>query len=127
RLLEDLRAYWRLCRPRTWLFPGQKLDQSLSRGHVQRNFRRTAQRAGISKRCSMHTLRHSYATHLLEAGVDLLTTKARLGPRSLQPPAHYLPASTRRRRQPPRRLDLLVAPPPAEPAPPPPFMQEGPR
>ena len=124
RLLEDLRAYWRLCRPRTWLFPGKKPGQPLSRGNVQRNFRRTARRAGISKRCSMHTLRHSYATHLLEAGVDLLTLKALLGHRSLQTTAHYLHVSTQRLRQTPSLLDLLVVPqPPAEPAPP--FMEEG--
>jgi site-specific recombinase XerD len=126
RLLEDLRAYWRLCRPRTWLFPGQKPDQPLSRGNVQRNFRRTARRAGISKRCSMHTLRHSYATHLLEAGVDLLTLKALLGHRSLQTTAHYLHVSTQRLRQTPSLLDLLVVPAPST-EPPPPFMQEGPR
>ena len=126
RLLEDLRAYWRLCRPRTWLFPGKKPGQPLSRGNVQRNFRRTARRAGISKRCSMHTLRHSYATHLLEAGVDLLTLKALLGHRSLQTTAHYLHVSTQRLRQTPSLLDLLVVPqPPAEPAPP--FMEEGSR
>ncbi len=128
RLLEELRAYWRLCRPRTWLFPGTKPDQPLSRGNVQRLFRRIAKRAGINKPCSMHTLRHSYATHLLEAGVDVLTLKALLGHRSLQTTAHYLHVSTQRLRQTPSLLDLLVVPPPpADPVPPPPFMQEGPR
>lgn len=126
RLLEELRAYWRLCRPATWLFPGKKLDQPISNGNVQRNFRRIARRAGLSKRCSMHTLRHSYATHLLEAGVDLLTLKELLGHRNLNTTAHYLHVSTQRLQQTPSLLDLLVVPQPPAP-PPPPFMQEGPR
>jgi integrase/recombinase XerD len=65
RLLEELRAYWRMCRPRTWLFPGKKPDQPLSRGNVQRNFRRIAGHTGISKHCSMHTLRHNAECRLM--------------------------------------------------------------
>jgi site-specific recombinase XerD len=126
RLLEDLRAYWRLCRPTTWLFPGKKADQPITNGNVQRNFRRIARRAGLTKRCSMHTLRHSYATHLLEAGVDLLTLKALLGHRNLDTTARYLHISTQRLQKTPSLLDLLVVPQPPAP-PPPPFMQEGPR
>ena len=126
RLLEELRAYWRLCRPATWLFPGKKADQPITNGNVQRNFRRIARRAGLTKRCSMHTLRHSYATHLLEAGVDLLTLKALLGHRNLDTTARYLHISTQRLQKTPSLLDLLVVPQPPAP-PPPPFMQEGPR
>jgi integrase/recombinase XerD len=127
RLLEELRAYWRLSRPTTWLFPGKKADQPISCGNVQRRIRCIAGRAGLSKRCSMHTLRHSYATHLLEAGVDLLTLKALLGHRSLETTAHYLHISTQRLQKTPSLLDLLVVPQPPAPPPPPPFMQEGPR
>jgi site-specific recombinase XerD len=112
RLLDELRAYWRLERPPWWLFPGQKSGQPLSNGNVQRMFQHVARRAGLSKRCSMHTLRHSYATHLLEAGVDLLTLKALLGHTSLQTTAHYLHVSTQRLQQTPSLLDLLVVPPP---------------
>jgi site-specific recombinase XerD len=118
-LLHELRAYWRLCRPRTWLFPGHQPERALTDGGVQRLFRRVAHRAGLTKRCSMHTLRHSYATHLLEAGVDLLTLKAVLGHTSLETTARYLHVSTQRLRQTPSLLDLLVvppSPPPANPA-----------
>ena len=61
----------------------------------------------------MHTLRHSYATHLLEAGVDVMTLKALLGHASLQTTARYLHVSTRRLHQTPSLLDLLVLPRPA--------------
>jgi site-specific recombinase XerD len=127
RLLDELRAYWRLCRPATWLFPGKKPNQHLTSGNVQRTFRGIARRAGLSKRCSMHTLRHSYATHLLEAGVDLLTLKALLGHRNLDTTAHYLHISTQRIHKTPSLLDLLVVPQPPAPPAPPPFMQEGSR
>jgi len=101
RLLGELRAYWARCRPRSWLFPGQRADGTMTGSNVQRRFARWVKRAGLSKRCSMHTLRHSYATHLLEAGVDLLTLKALLGHRSLETTARYLHISTQRLRQTP--------------------------
>jgi site-specific recombinase XerD len=115
RLLNELRAYWRLGRPRTWLFPGHKPGRALTDGGAQRLFRRVACRAALSKRCSMHTLRHSYATHLLEAGVDLLTLKALLGHTSLQTTARYLHVSTQRLHQTPSLLDLLALPRPGTP------------
>jgi integrase/recombinase XerD len=115
RLLEELRAYWRWCRPRTWLFPGQKPDRPITASNVQRRFGRLVQQVGLGKHCSMHTLRHSYATHLLEAGVDLLTLKALLGHSSLQTTAHYLHLSTQRLQQTPSLLDLLVLPRPPQP------------
>ena len=110
RLLEELRGYWRLCRPRTWLFPGQRRDQPISGGNQQRRFAQLVARVGLSKRCSLHTLRHSYATHLLEAGVDVLTLKTLLGHRSLETTTRYLHVSTQRLRQTPSLLDLLVLP-----------------
>jgi len=116
RLLEELRAYWRTCRPSTWLFPGQKTDSTLSAGNIQRRFSHLVKRIGLTKHCSMHTLRHSYATHLLEAGVDLLTLKALLGHTSLQTTARYLHVSTHRIQQAPSLLDLLVLPKPTVPA-----------
>jgi site-specific recombinase XerD len=112
RLLEELRAYWRMHRPSTWLFPGQKPDRSITNSNVQRRFGRVVKQVGLSKPCSMHTLRHSYATHLLEAGVDLLTLKALMGHTSLQTTARYLHVSTHRLMQAPSLLDLLVVPKP---------------
>jgi integrase/recombinase XerD len=112
RLLEELRAYWRMCRPRTWLFPGHKPERPITGSNIQRRFGRLVKQVGLSKHCSMHTLRHSYATHLLEAGVDLLTLKALLGHTSLQTTARYLHVSTQRLGQTPSLLDLLVLPKP---------------
>jgi site-specific recombinase XerD len=116
RLLQELRAYWRMCRPRTWLFPGRPADGTMSSSNVQRRFTRLVRRVGLTKHCSMHTLRHSYATHLLEAGVDVLTLQALLGHSSLQTTARYLHVSTQRLQQTPSLLDLLVLPRPTVPA-----------
>lgn len=110
RLLQELRAYWLVCRPRTWLFPGHKADGTMTASNLQRRFGRLVRQVGLSKPCSLHTLRHSYATHLLEAGVDVLTLKALLGHSSLQTTARYLHVSTQRLQQTPSLLDLLVLP-----------------
>jgi integrase/recombinase XerD len=115
RLLAELRAYWRTCRPRTWLFPGHKADGTMTSSNVQRRFARLVKRVALTKHCSMHTLRHSYATHLLEAGVDVLTLKALMGHSSLQTTARYLHISTQRLQQTPSLLDLLVVPRPPQP------------
>jgi site-specific recombinase XerD len=110
RLLAELRAYWRLDRPRPWLFPGDKPSQPISGSNMQRRFGQLVQRVGLTKHCSLHTLRHSYATHLLEAGVDLLTLKMLLGHRTLETTARYLHVSTQRLQETPSLLDLLVLP-----------------
>jgi site-specific recombinase XerD len=80
---------------------------------VQRLCQRAVRRAGLRKRCTPHTLRHSYATHLLEAGVDLVTLQALLGHTDLRTTAHYLHVNSRRLQQTPSLLDLLVLPPAA--------------
>jgi site-specific recombinase XerD len=112
RLLEELRAYWRYYRPRPWLFPGTDPAEPISPATVQRQCQRAARRAGLKKRCTPHTLRHSYATHMLEAGVDLVTLQAILGHTDLRTTAHYLHVNTRRLQQTPSLLDLLVLPQP---------------
>jgi site-specific recombinase XerD len=110
RLLAELRAYWRQYRPTTWLFPGATPDRPLNHSSVQRPFQQLVRKAGLSKRVTPHTLRHSYATHLLEAGVDVVTVQRLLGHNDLQTTARYLHISTQRLRQTPSLLDLLVIP-----------------
>jgi len=88
-LLEQLRDYGRRYRPQRWLFPGQRPDSPLSIGQVQRIFRQALRAAGITKKASMHTLRHSYATHLLESGTDLATLQKLLGHNQLSTTLRY--------------------------------------
>jgi site-specific recombinase XerD len=89
-LLGLLRDYWREHRPRPWLFPGQALDRPLSIGHVQRVCKRAVRACGIAKKASMHTLRHSYATHLLEGGTDLAALQKLLGHSQLSTTLRYV-------------------------------------
>jgi len=79
RTLEVLRDYWREYRPKDWLFPGQPAKGSLSVSAVQRVFWKVLDQAGIKKPATVHTLRHSFATHLLEAGTDLYHIQQLLG------------------------------------------------
>jgi integrase/recombinase XerD len=111
RLLHELRGYWRQYRPRLWLFPGQPPQRPLCVGSVQRLCQRLARRAGLSKPTTMHTLRHSYATHLLEAGCDLVTIQHLLGHRDLKTTARYLHVSNQRLQQAPSLLDWVARPP----------------
>jgi len=113
RLLQELRDYWRMYRPTGWLFPGESADGTLCPVTVQRQCQVAAQRAGLTKPCTPHTLRHSYATHLLEAGVDVLTLQAILGHSDLRTTAHYVHVDSRRLRSAPSLLDLLALPQPS--------------
>ncbi len=79
RLLDALREYWKIHRPSNYLFPGKTPDVPLSSATIQRACKMSAAMAGIGKPVSPHTLRHSYATSMLEAGVDLLTISKLLG------------------------------------------------
>jgi integrase/recombinase XerD len=109
RLLGELRDYWLLRRPRPWLFPGAGA-LPLCQSAVQRRLHRAVIASGLSKHVTMHTLRHSYATHLLEAGVDVVTLQRLLGHSSLVTTTGYLHLSTQRLQQTPSLLDLLVVP-----------------
>jgi len=95
KLLDLLRTYWKAERPHSeWLFPGRDPDQHISIRSVQLACQTAREAAGIPKHVTMHTLRHSFATHLLEAGVDLYTIKLLLGHRSLSSTARYLHVAT---------------------------------
>ncbi len=78
-LLQMLRCYWRDRRPKDWFFPGRTPAGHLSSAVAQRVCSRAVRSCGLTKKASMHTLRHSYATHLLEAGTDLPTLQKLLG------------------------------------------------
>ena len=120
RLLEVLREYWRAVHPKTWLFPSAgEPSRSLDTGSICRTVHRLARRAGIAKSVTPHTLRHSYATHLLDAGTDLRTIQVLLGHRNLKTTAIYLHVSQAKIAAAASPLDLLYAQPqpPIEPTP----------
>jgi len=89
RLLSELRSYWKEHRSPIWLFPNRK-GGSISIDYAQRIYNWAKQKAQIHKGKGIHTLRHCFATHLLEAGVDLVTIKTLLGHNSLQSTQRYL-------------------------------------
>jgi integrase/recombinase XerD len=110
RLLSALRRWWSTHRHPRWLFPGKTPARPLSDGMVQRIAGRVVKRAGLRKKATLHTLRHSYATHLLEAGVDVVTLQKLLGHSDLSTTARYLHLSTRQMQKLPNVLDLLGLP-----------------
>ena len=93
-LLTHLRRYWQQFRPALWLFPGQQPDHPLTITTPQKIFRAAKQRTGISKHGGIHSLRHAYATHQLEAGLPVHQLQRLLGHQHLQATlryAHWLP------------------------------------
>jgi integrase/recombinase XerD len=108
-LLEELRTHWRQHRPRELLFPNAS-GQPYCAGTLQRVCRRARLRAGLTKPMSPHTLRHCYATHLLEAGVDVVTLQHLLGHSSLKTTSLYLHLRSERLRQVRSPLELLTEP-----------------
>ena len=88
-LLETLRAYWRESKPKVFLFPGVGGNKPLCISAAQKAFGRARLQAGIKKPVSYHTLRHSFATHLVESGTSVRTIQALLGHRSLQTTERY--------------------------------------
>ena len=99
KLLETLREYWRWMKPKTYLFPGTvknwRADVPITTKVVWTAVNEARKRAGIEKRITPHTLRHSFATHMLEAGADLRTIQVLLGHAELADTAVYLHLSRR--------------------------------
>ena len=112
KLLEVLRAWWQIERPRHWLFPGERPEKPITPEAVRYACRLAARRAGLAKPVSPHALRHAFAVHLLEAGTDLRTIQLLLGHRSLQTTAQYLRVATTTVCSTASPLDLLPQPEP---------------
>ena len=110
RLLEELRNYWRVDRPRPWLFPNRAGSDHLPVGTAQRAFYALKERVSITRGHGIHCLRHSFASHLLEAGVDLPTLQRLLGHNQLATTAKYLHVTSKHLGSVRSPLDLLQMP-----------------
>lgn len=88
--LNLLREYWRQYRPKVWLFPGSPSDSPISTRTIQKVFENAKRKAGIKKPATVHTLRHSFATHLLEAGTDIYHIQRLMGHTSPKTTAIYI-------------------------------------
>ena len=107
-LLAELERYWRLCRPRHWLFPSRRNGQwPLPEGTGQKIFNAAVERAGLRRKGGIHALRHSFATHLVEAGVELPVLQRLLGHKSLSTTTVYLHVRQERLAQIRGPLELL--------------------
>lgn len=93
-LLETLRAYWKIARPKSWLFPGDIPGHPISRHAVGSACEKAHRASGIAKPITPHSLRHAFATHLLESGTDVRTIQLLLGHRSLATTSRYLKVAT---------------------------------
>lgn len=107
-VLEMLRQYWLSEHPRDYLFPGSDPRRPITVSSIQKVCKRMATAAGIKKPVSMHTLRHTFATHHLEAGTDLRTLQMLMGHTNLKTTSRYLHVSTDKLRAARTPLDLLT-------------------
>jgi integrase/recombinase XerD len=107
RLLEELRAYWRAYRPLVWLFPARRPEKPFSDDKAREVFNQAKAKAGIRKTGSIHLLRHCFATHLLEAGVDLRTIQILMGHSSIDSTVWYLHMTRKKLDATQNPLDLL--------------------
>lgn len=107
RLLDLLRRYWKVEKPQGWLFPGRTREGHISPNSVRSAFRGVLLEAGIQGKFSPHHLRHSFATHLLDDGTELVVIQALLGHRMLRSTALYTHVSTRHLQRTTSPLDHL--------------------
>lgn len=105
--LQGLRKYFRACKPKIWLFNGRSNSLPMSKRAVQWAMKEAIKKSGIRKQATCHTLRHSFATHLLEDGVDLFTIKEQLGHATIQTTMIYLHIARYKRVMPHSPLDTL--------------------
>ena len=111
RLLQVLREYWKAERPLTWLFPGDRPGHPITTDAVDRACQKAHRACGIAKPITPHSLRHAFATHLLESGTDVRTIQLLLGHRSLATTSRYLKIATSSVCATASPLDLLPTPP----------------
>jgi site-specific recombinase XerD len=109
-LLEMLRLYWRMERPTSWLFPSKHKDQPVNHSVVQRACHQAGLDAGLSKRATVRSLRHSFATHLLEAGTNIRIIQTLLGHSSVSTTQIYTNVSAQTVRATESPLELLAYP-----------------
>ncbi len=117
QLLKWLREWWYAARPLGWLFPGQNPVNPMTARQLDRAVHEAARAAGIAKRVSPHTLRHSFATHLLEQGVDIRVIQVLLGHAKLETTALYTRVAVNTIRVVTSPLDKLGLDPTKEPPP----------
>ena len=110
KLLEILREWWRVARPRHWLFPGDRPGCPITTRAVDRACQKAQRRSGIPKPITPHALRHAFAVHLLEAGTHVRIIQLLLGHRSLATTARYLAIATTQVCATASPLDLLPRP-----------------
>jgi site-specific recombinase XerD len=108
RLLDELRRYWKVAHPRTWLFPSHETGQPMDPSALQRVYQTAKLRARIIKPGGIHGLRHAFATHLLEAGVDLHTIQRLLGHGYISTTTRYFQLTRHTESGPDSPLDLLA-------------------
>ncbi len=117
QLLELLRDWWRIARPPVWLFPGRDPMQPLTTRQFNRVVHAAATAAEIPKRVTPHTLRHSFATHLLEHNIDVRVIQVLLGHAKINTTAFYAQVATKTMRAVTSPLDRLALASPGEEAP----------